>query len=64
MKTKRDDQSCPLTGQLLDKVVEQDKSNHAVNFPAPSVGKTPLPPPDEYQDDGGGYNSNFTFPQE
>lgn len=64
MKTKKNGQSCPLTGQLLDKVVQLDKDHYAANFPAPSVGKTPLLPPDEYQDQGGGYNSNFTVPQE
>ena len=66
MKTKNDTKTCPLSGQLLDDVVEQDKANQDANFPvpSPSVGEKPLAPPDLYQDDGGGYNKNFTFPQQ
>ena len=66
MKAKNDTKICPLTGQLLDDVVEQDQANQNANFPvpSPSVGETPLPPPDLYQDDGGGYNRDLTFPQQ
>ncbi len=67
MKTKPNTKNCPLTGQILDAVVEQDKANKDANFPvtpSPSVGEKPLAPPDLYQDDGGGYNSDLTFPQQ
>jgi hypothetical protein len=64
MKTKKNSQDSPLTGQLLDQVVQLDKAHFAVNFPVPSVSEKPLTSPDLYQDDGGGYNSNFTFPQQ
>jgi hypothetical protein len=30
----------------------------------PTVGSQPLPPANLYQDAGGGYNPDFTFPQE
>jgi hypothetical protein len=63
MKTKTKTQSSPITGPLLDELVQRDKANRAANFPAPSVGEQPLPPPDLYQDSGSGYNANFVFPQ-
>lgn len=66
MKTKTNDKSCPQTGELLNDVLQQDKANQEANFPvapSPSVSEKPLPPPDLYQDDGGGYNSNLTYPQ-
>jgi len=64
MKTKTNTKSCPISGPLLDNVVELDKANQALNFPTPSVGTKPLPSPDLYQDSGGGYNAKFTFPQD
>lgn len=67
MKTKTNNQGSSISGPLLANVVEQDKANHAANFPvkdSPSVGETPLAPPDLYQDSGSGYNANFTFPQD
>jgi hypothetical protein len=64
MKTKNNDQSCSVTGPLLECVIGQDKASKAINFPAPSVSSEPLPQPDMYQDPGNGYNANFTFPQE
>jgi hypothetical protein len=64
MKTKINDQKSSVTGALLEHVVQQDKDAKATNFPAPSVGKKPIPAPDQYQDSGSGYNRNFTFPQD
>jgi len=64
MKTKTNTQCCPISGPLLERVVAENKARFAANFPSPTVGETPLPPPALDQDSGGGYNKNFTFPQE
>ena len=64
MKAKTNKRSGPISGPLLERVVEQDKANFKANFPAPSVGSKPLSQPDLYQDAGGGYNADFTFPQD
>ncbi len=66
MKTKPNTKNCPLTGQLL-MCVKLDEAHKAANFPvnpSPSISEEPLPAPDSYQDAGGGYNRNFTFPQQ
>jgi hypothetical protein len=64
MKEKSKPQSASFTGPLLETIVARDKANFAANFPAPTIGSTPLPQPNLYQDPGSGYNKNFTFPQD
>jgi hypothetical protein len=64
MKTKDKNQDSPISGPLLESVTERDKANFALNFPNASVGSKPLDPPDLYQDPGGGYNKNLTYPQD
>ncbi len=51
-----------ITQPLLKDLVELDKVNGKLMEPV--VENTPLNPPDLYQDAGGGYNSDFTYPQE
>lgn len=53
-----------ITKPLLKEVVDRDKANSKVIKQEISVGSKPLPAPDLYQDPGGGYNPDFTFPQE
>lgn len=53
-----------MTGPILKDLMDRDKANSKINNPDPSVGSKPLPSPDLYQDSGGGYNEDFTFPQE
>lgn len=48
----------PLLKGLLDRKKADSK------IPKPSVGSKPLTPPALYQDSGGGYNADFTFPQD
>lgn len=48
----------PLVKELDDRQKADSKVEN------PSVGSKPLPAPDLYQDSGGGYNQDFTFPQE
>jgi K+-transporting ATPase c subunit len=57
---KRDKES--VTKPLLEDLVKRQKTDSKIENP--TVGSTPLPPPDLYQDSGGGYNPDFTFPQE
>jgi len=64
MKTKTNTKSGPVSGPLLENVMALDKANFEANFPAPSIASKPLPQPDLYQDQGSGYNANFTFPQD
>ena len=64
MKEKTKPQSRSFTGPLLDSLVGLDKANYQANFHAPTVGSTPLPQPDLYQDPGSGYNTDFIFPQD
>jgi hypothetical protein len=59
-----DRQNGSITEPLLKDLMDRDKANSKFNHPDPSVGSKPLPPPDLYQDSGGGYNEDFTFPQE
>jgi hypothetical protein len=51
-------------GPILKDLADRDKANSKSINPEPSVGAKPLNPPDLYQDAGGGYNQDFTFPQE
>jgi hypothetical protein len=63
MKSK-DRNSGSLTEPLLKDLKDREKANSKPSNPDPSVGSKPLPPPDLYQDSGGGYNQDLTFPQE
>jgi hypothetical protein len=64
MKAKNNSQGSSITEPLLAHIKERDQANFEANFPNPSVGSTPLAQPDLYQDSGGGYNANFTYPQD
>ncbi len=58
----RDRQKGSVTKPLLKELADREKADSkAAN---PSVDSKPLPSPDLYQDSGGGYNPDFTFPQE
>jgi hypothetical protein len=63
MKTKDKTQGCPVSGPLLENIKEQEKANLQAKVLTPTVGSTPLDPPDLYQDPGNGYNKNLTYPQ-
>jgi hypothetical protein len=53
-----------ITEPLLKELVDREKADSKVINNDPSVESKPLDPPDLYQDPGGGYNRDFTFPQE
>jgi hypothetical protein len=59
-----DRKSDSITKPLLQDLKDREKADSKISNSDPSVGSKPLPPPDLYQDSGGGYNSDFTFPQE
>lgn len=59
-----DRQKGSVTKPLLKELVDLEKANSNVVKQVPSVESVPLDPPDLYQDAGGGYNPDFTFPQE
>jgi hypothetical protein len=62
---KRNSSSKPsLTDSLLKELLESVKAESRRNHPEPSIGSEPLPAPDLYQDAGGGYNPDLTFPQD
>lgn len=63
MKTNQR-QNASITEPLLEDLVEAEKANSKIINSSPSVGSKPLPSPALYQDSGGGYNEDFTFPQE
>lgn len=63
MKSK-DRKNGSVTEPLLKDLKDREKADSKVSNPDPSVGSKPLPPPDLYQDSGGGYNQDFAFPQE
>jgi hypothetical protein len=46
---------------LLQDLMQRQKADS--DKTAPSVGSAPVEPADLYQDAGGGYNSDLTFPQ-
>jgi hypothetical protein len=52
-----------ITAPLLKDLAEREKANSKSITPDPSVGSKPLDPPDLYQDSGGGYNPDLSFPQ-
>ncbi|HEX7359348.1 MAG TPA: hypothetical protein VF283_02550 [Bryobacteraceae bacterium] len=47
---------------LLKGLVDRKKNNSRIE--KPSIGSKPLKSDALYQDPGGGYNPDFTFPQE
>ncbi len=53
-----------ITKPLLRDVVDPRKQKSKIVKEDPSVTSNPLNPPDLYQDEGGGYNPDYTFPQE
>ena len=57
-----DRREASVTKPLLKELAEREKADSKIVNP--TVGSKPLPPPDLYQDSGGGYNLDFTFPQE
>jgi hypothetical protein len=59
-----DRKNASVTAPLLKDLAVRDKANSKSIDPDPSVGSKPLDPPDLYQDAGGGYNQDSTFPQE
>ena len=54
----------PIAKPLVKEVIQRQKADFRRLARIASVGSTPLPPPDLYQDAGGGYNRTFIFPQE
>lgn len=58
----RNRQKGSITGPLLKELGDREKADSKIANP--SVESEPLSPPDLYQDPGGGYNPDFTFPQE
>lgn len=63
MKYIRIHKEGPITRPLLKDLVATHKASlKRQSLPLPSVIK-PLPPPDLYQDAGGGYNLNYVYPQ-
>lgn len=59
-----DRKKAPITNPLLKDLVERQKAYSKAVLEQPEVGSDPLPSADLYQDSGGGYNPDFTFPQE
>ncbi|MBV8827704.1 MAG: hypothetical protein JO217_12190 [Acidobacteriaceae bacterium] len=60
----KDRLSGSITKPLLKDLIERDQANARVMLTSPVVENQPLAPPDLYQDAGGGYNLDFTYPQE
>ncbi len=63
MKQNQNRKEQSVTKPLLKDLLERHKAE-AQKMPEVSVGSEPLAPSDLFQDDGGGYNRDFTFPQE
>jgi hypothetical protein len=53
-----------ITEPLLKELVDREKASSKLTKNEPTVESKPLDPPDLYQDSGGGYNPDLTFPQE
>jgi len=64
MKAKNNSQGISLTEPLLEHIKQRDQANFEANFPKPAVDTKALAQPDLYQDSGGGYRANFTYPQD
>jgi hypothetical protein len=63
MKTKSNKQDAAISKRLLEHITARDLANFERNFPKNATGSKPLPEPSLYQDAGGGYNANLTYPQ-
>jgi len=61
---KNQKQEAAITGPLLKDLMATHKAERQAVMPAPQVEETEECPPDLYQDAGGGYNPDFTFPQD
>jgi hypothetical protein len=61
MQSKKD-RNGSITGPVLKDLLEREKLNRKIENPV--LSNEPSAPADLYQDAGGGYNVNFTFPQE
>jgi len=53
-----------ITEPVLRDMLDRQKADSEAELKNITVGSKPLPSPDLYQDPGGGYNPDFTFPQE
>ena len=62
MKTNKKGTEASVATPILQDVIERHKSNSKLQNP--TLTETPCEPADLYQDAGGGYNTNFTFPQD
>ncbi len=65
MKVKKG-QEASLTQPLLQDLIQRSKVDTKLSFDRmkSTVASTPPPQPDLYQDAGGGYNTDFVFPQD
>ena len=61
---RNSNQKQSLTNSLLRDLFQADRSNQKQTSQKAGIGKTPLKQPDLYQDAGGAYNQDFTFPQQ
>ncbi|HEY7209081.1 MAG TPA: hypothetical protein VH477_02315 [Bryobacteraceae bacterium] len=72
MKYNQHRKGRPLAKPLLHELVKRHRADFkrvvrlasTGSSNSPTVGSTPLAPPDLYQDSGGGYNANLTLIQE
>ena len=63
MKKQSESINQSITGPILKPMFEIEKAIRNKEGQIPAVDSEKLQPAAEYQDDGGGYNSNFVFPQ-
>ena len=61
---KNKKQAGTVTGPLLKDLMATHKLERQAVMPNPQVEQTPECQPNLYQDAGGGYNSDFVFPQD
>jgi hypothetical protein len=64
MKHQQPKKGTPVTGPVLKDLVKRQTAESKQVLSGVTIGSAPLAPPDLYQDAGGGYNRDFTFPQE
>ena len=64
MKYKKSRQEPSVTEPLLKDMLDRHKAQTKQSMQDVLIGSTPLAPSAQYQDDGGGYNADFVFPQE
>ncbi len=64
MKKNKFSQQESITKPLLKDLLKRQKVDAGKALPDVEVGSTPLSPSDLFQDAGGGYNRDLTFPQE